>query len=420
MRKSLFGYGGTTRAIAKNFGKEGGWDVYDDKFSEISSDEWGNALLPPNLFIPEKSGLEIPSPGFPPSHELVKRAQNLISEYDYFYKIYGAKMPFTVWISGTNGKTTTTKMTQHLLARYGSVMGGNVGVPLADLDVNAKIWVLETSSFTMHYTNIAVPGIYALLPITPDHLSWHGDFAEYERAKLKPLATMGENAVAILPKIYAETPTKAKVISYENEADLARFCGVNLSDIAFKTPFLTDALLALAIQKILLDRCDVELLNGFVIEGNKLEELRDARGRTWVNDTKATNIDASIQAVKRYEGEFLHLILGGDDKGVDMRPLFEALRGAKTQIYAIGSNADKLMTLAGEFKIPAVKCEFLNVAVGEIDKRFKFDGAVKTSANSENLDEIALLSPAAASLDQFSSYVERGDKFKKAILNLQI
>ena len=420
MRKSLFGYGGTTRAIAKNFGKEGGWDIYDDKFSEISSDEWGNTLLPPNLFVSEKSGLEIPSPGFPPGHELVKNAQNLISEYDYFYKIYGAKMPFTVWISGTNGKTTTTKMTQHLLARYGSVMGGNVGVPLADLDPNAKIWVLETSSFTLHYTNAATPGIYALLPITPDHLSWHGSFAEYERAKLKPLAMMGENTVAILPKIYAEAATKAKVISYENEADLARFCGVNLNDIAFKTPFLTDALLALAIQKILLDRCDVELLNSFVIEGNKLEEFRDARGRTWVNDTKATNIDASIQAVKRYEGKFLHLILGGDDKSVDMRPLFEALRGAKAQIYAIGSNTDKLMKLAGEFKIPAVKCEFLNVAVGEIDKRFKFGGAAKTSANSENLDEIALLSPAAASLDQFSSYVERGDEFKKAILNLQI
>ena len=61
--------------------------------------------------MPEKSGLEIPSPGFPPGHELVKKAQNLISEYDYFYKIYGAKMPFTVWISGMNGKTTTTKMT---------------------------------------------------------------------------------------------------------------------------------------------------------------------------------------------------------------------------------------------------------------------------------------------------------------------
>ena len=103
-----------------------------------------------------------------------------------------------------------------------------------------------------------------------------------------------------------------------------------------------------------------------------------------------------------------------------MRPLFEALRGAKAQIYAIGSNTDKLMNLAAEFKIPAVKCEFLNVAVGKINKNFKFDGVAKTSTNDENLDEIALLSPAAASLDQFSSYAERGNEFKKAILNLQI
>ena len=420
MRKSLFGYGGTTKAIAKNFVNEGFWDIYDDKFSEISKDEFGNALLPVSEFDPAKSSLEIPSPGIPPHHELIKKAKNLVSEYDYFYEIYKAHLPFNVWISGTNGKTTTTKMMQHLLESKGSVMGGNVGIALANLNPHAKIWILETSSFTLHYTKHATPGIYVLLPITPDHLSWHGNMSEYEKAKLKPLASMSETSVAIVPEIYAKTPTKAKVIAYKNESDLACFCGVNLGDIAFKTPFLTDALLALAIQKILLDRCDVRLLNDFVIEGNKLEEFLDARGRTWVNDTKATNIDASIQAVKRYEGKFLHLILGGDDKGVDMRPLFEALRGAKAQIYAIGSNTDKLMKLAGEFKIPAVKCEFLNVAVGEIDKNFKFDEATKVDANSENLDEIALLSPAAASLDQFSSYVERGDEFKKAILNLQI
>ena len=420
MRKSLFGYGGTTKAIAKNFVNDGLWDIYDDKFSEISKDEFGNTLLPVSEFDPAKSSLEIPSPGIPPHHELIKKAKNLVSEYDYFYEIYKAHLPFNVWISGTNGKTTTTKMMQHLLESKGSVMGGNVGIALANLDPHAKIWILETSSFTLHYTKRATPGIYVLLPITPDHLSWHGNMSEYEKAKLKPLASMSETSVAIVPEIYAKTPTKAKVIAYKDESDLAKFCGVNLGDIAFKTPFLTDALLALTIQKILLDRCDIRLLNDVVIEGNKLEEFLDARGRTWVNDTKATNIDASIQAVKRYEGKFLHLILGGDDKGVDMRPLFEALRGAKSQIYAIGSNTDKLMKLAGDFKIPAVKCEFLNIAVGEIDKNFKFDEATKVDANSENLDEIALLSPAAASLDQFSSYVERGDEFKKAILNLQI
>ena len=281
-------------------------------------------------------------------------------------------------------------------------MGGNVGIALANLNPNAKIWILETSSFTLHYTKRATPGIYVLLPITPDHLSWHGNMSEYEKAKLKPLASMSETSVAIVPEIYASTPTKAKVIAYKDESDLARFCGVNLDDIAFKTPFLLDALLALAVEKILFDRCDVGLLNTFVIEANKLEELTDKMGRTWVNDTKATNIDASIQAVKRYKDHFMYLILGGDDKGVSMDELFENLKGLKVKIYAIGSNSDKLMNLAAKFSVPALKCDFLQNAVNEIGKELK-------------KGEIALLSPAAASLDQFKSYAERGDKFKEFV-----
>ena len=402
MRKSLFGYGGTIKAIAKNFTKDGFWDIYDDKFSEISKDEFGNALLPVSEFDPAKSGLEIPSPGIPPHHELIKKARNLVSEYDYFYEIYKENPPFNIWISGTNGKTTTTKMTQHLLENKGSVMGGNVGIALANLDPHAKIWILETSSFTLHYTNHTTPGIYVLLPITPDHLSWHGDMSEYEKAKLKPLASMSESSVAIVPEIYASTPTRAKVISYKDESDLAKFCGVSIDDINFKTPFLLDALLALAMEKILFDRCDVELLNTFVIEANKLEEFSDKNGRIWVNDTKATNIDASIQAVKRYKDHFIHLILGGDDKGVDMTPLFEGLKSLRVKIYAIGSNSDKLMKLATKFGIPALKCDFLQNAVNEINKELK-------------TNEIVLLSPAAASLDQFKSYAERGDKFKEFI-----
>lgn len=413
MKRSLFGYGGTIKAIAKNCLEEGIWDIYDDKFSQISKDEFGNNLLPVSEFNPDESVLEIPSPGIPPYHELIQKSQNLISEYDFF----ASKMPFNVWISGTNGKTTTTKMMQHLLESKGSVMGGNVGVALGDLDPKTKIWILETSSFTMHYTKIAKPDIYVLLPISPDHLAWHGDMRSYEAAKLKPLGMMRENSVAILPEIYANTPTLAKVISYKNQEDLAKFCGVEISEINFKVPFLIDALLALAVERIVFDSCNVNLLNKFVIENNKLEEFTDKFARIWVNDTKATNIDATIQALKRYEDKFIHLILGGDDKGVDMTPLFEVINAKNTKIYAIGSNGDKLMKLADKFKIPALKCEFLDIAVAQIDKNFKKQD-VKANLSDEISNEIALLSPAAASLDQFNSYAERGDKFKEFVLNL--
>lgn len=398
MKKSLFGWANTTKSIAKS----GGWDIYDDKFDEIWSDQYGNKLLPPSKFDPLLSELEIPSPGFPPKHDLVKKAKNLISEYDYF----DDTTPLKIWISGTNGKTTTTQMTGFLLEKWGGIIGGNVGTPLGELDKNAKIWILETSSFTIHYTKFAVPNLYILLPVTPDHLSWHGSFEEYEKAKLKPLLKMKTGSVALIPKKYENYEisknTLAKVIFYENEDDLAKLAEVKISDINFKTPFLVDALLALCVERILFDRADVFYLNNFKIEANKLEILHDKLNRIWVNDTKATNIDAAIQALKRYKDKKIHLILGGDDKGVDLSPVFEEASKMDLTIYAIGKNYQKILKLSDKFNIKSVSCEILQTAVDEIYKVLK-------------KDEVALLSPACASLDQFKSYAERGDKFKEFI-----
>ena len=163
-KPTLFGYGLTTKAIAKKLG--GGCIFYDDNATETYIDKDNNIIHPSKSFNPEKSELEVTTPSFPPSHPLVSSAKNLISEYDFFAK----EMPFSIWISGTNGKTTTTQMLTHLLEKRGGVSGGNIGTPLAELNTNAPIWVLESSSFTLHHTNIASPNIYLLLPITPDHL----------------------------------------------------------------------------------------------------------------------------------------------------------------------------------------------------------------------------------------------------------
>lgn len=398
MKKSLFGYGKTTKAIAKNVKFNGVWDIYDDKFSEISKDEFGNNLLPVSEFDPLKSTLEIPSPGFPRTHELVKKARNLISEYDYFKDT----SPIKIWISGTNGKTTTTQMAGLVLKKSGAVIGGNVGEPLANLDKLAKFWILETSSFTIYYTKFATPQIYALLPITPDHISWHGSFEEYEKTKLKPLSMMSEGSVAIIPKKYDGIKSKAKIYFYEDENDLAKICGANLKDIKFKVPFLMDALLALCIEKFATNSLNLDLLNTFKIDKNRVEEFKDSKNRLWVNDTKATNLDAVIQALKRYRDKKIHLILGGDDKGVDLTPLFENFKSYNLEIYAIGSNTLKILNLALKFKIKAHKCDFLQDAVKNININLKND-------------EVALLSPACASLDQFSSYEERGNLFKKFV-----
>ncbi len=399
MKISLFGYGKTTQAIAKNLvDKFGPFDIYDDHFQEESEDEWGNRLLNPKKFDEKLSELEIPSPGFPPNHTLIKKAKNLQSEYDFFYDA----MPKSIWISGTNGKTTTTQMATHLLSHVGAVMGANVGFPLAELDLNAKIWILETSSFTLHYTHTAKPEIYALLPISADHLSWHGNFENYAKDKLSVLERMNECDIAILPEIYAKTPTKAYIISYKDEFDLAQKMDIDIKKISFKSPFLLDAVMALSIEKILLDTLSYELLNHFVMEKNKLEELQDNQGRLWVNDTKATNENAVMAALKRYKDKKIHLIIGGDDKGVDLSTLFDFMKDFNIELYAIGVSTQKMLDYALKANLKAHKCEFLENAIQEISKTLKNN-------------EVALLSPACASLDQFSSYAQRGEKFKEYV-----
>ncbi|PIF03964.1 MAG: UDP-N-acetylmuramoyl-L-alanine--D-glutamate ligase [Arcobacter sp.] len=355
-----------------------------------------------NIDIYDKTSDEVTvvSPGIPPYNQLVKNTKNLISEYD----LLKDTMPFTIWISGTNGKTTTTQMLQHLLSSYNSQCGGNIGVPLATMDRSKDIWILETSSFTLHYTKKAKPNIYVLLPVKEDHLSWHGSFKEYEKAKIKPLQFMSNEDIAILPSKFQNYPTKAKTIYYNNADDLAKKFDIDSSSIHFKEPFLLDALLALGVSKIITNKIDYKKINSFIQDPHKLEEFQDFKNRVWVDDSKATNIDATMQALKLYKEKKIFLILGGDDKGADLKPLFTELQKYNVELYLIGKNASKLSDLAKYYKINAKKLDTLEEAIYSINQNFK-----------DKNNSIALLSPAAASLDQFSSYKERGEKFKKYV-----
>ena len=390
---ACFGYGKTTRAIAKAYGP---CTFFDDKVTKPFTDEDGNKVKPISEFETRAFTHEILSPGFPPSHPLIQKATHLISEYDFF----ASKMPYSIWISGTNGKTTTTQMIEHLLRDKGAISGGNIGTPLAEMSLDAPLWILETSSFSMHYNKIARPNIYALLPVSPDHLSWHGGMEAYCEAKIKPLSVMKEGEAIILPKMFADVPTKGFKIVYETEHDLAKYFGFDVSRIKFKGAFLMDALIAMGIDKILYDRCDYDKINSFILDPHRQEEFRDASNRLWVNDSKATNIDATLAACRTYADATIHLVLGGDDKGVNLEELFVALKVYDVHVYTIGSNALRLEALCLQYAIPCTLCHTLDVAVEQISK-------------SHTKETIAILSPAAASLDQFSSYSERGNLFKE-------
>jgi len=338
------------------------------------------------------------SPGIMPSNEMVKKSNNIISEYDLFKD----DMPFSIWISGTNGKTTTTQMMQHLLYKRGSVCGGNIGTPLAKLDTNANIWILETSSFTLHYTNKAKPNLYILLPISEDHITWHGSFEEYKKSKLKALDLMEEGEIAIIPKEFEDYKTNATLITYESIECLCKEFEIESTKLDFNEPFLLDSILALACSKILFDEVDYTLMNNFTIDKHKVEKYFDKKNRLWIDDSKATNVDATINALKSFKDKEIHLILGGDDKGANLNPLFDDLINYNITIYAIGSNENKIIDLAKSKNIESFSMKTLNNAVKEID----------TKLHSKAL---GILSPAAASLDQFRSYKHRGEEFKKEI-----
>ena len=399
MKPTLFGYGLTTKAIAKKLG--GGCIFFDDKTTQSYIDKDNNTIHPSNLFDNTKSTIEVTTPSLPPHHPLIQKAKNLYSEYDYFADV----MPFSIWISGTNGKTTTTQMLTHLLKHRGAVNGGNIGTPLAKLDEKESIWILESSSFTLHHTNIASPNIYLLLPITPDHLDWHITPKEYEEAKLKPLISMREGELALIPKGLNLPQTDAYVVEYDSDKFIEEYFNIDGDKINFRGAFKQDALLSLAITKVLYDEVDYDKINSFKLDSHRQEPIKDKHNRLWINDSKATNLDATIQAIKGFSDKYIHLIVGGEDKGVDLTPMFELMQDMKITIYPIGANTKKLLNLSKEYNIEAIESNSIEKAIEYIDKILK-------------KDEVSILSPAGASFDQFNSYKHRGETFINLIKKL--
>ncbi|AFI05345.1 UDP-N-acetylmuramoyl-L-alanine--D-glutamate ligase [Helicobacter cetorum] len=420
MKISLFGHAKTTLALARFF-KEQHHEVqfFDDKFTASCKDNENFLCYPSSEFNPNASELEIVSPGISFMHALVKKAKHLVSEYDFVYSLFNHHFtPTTISISGTNGKTTTTEMLTMLLEDFKAMSGGNIGVPLMELfKQQVPLWVLETSSFSLHYTNKAYPLIYLLINVESDHLTWHQNFENYLNAKLKPLTFMPKTSLAILPSKFKEQTivqkSQVQKIFFNTSKDILENLEIPFNALPFKGAFLLDASLALLAYEQFLkmknlkwqDYKDNALkrLSTFKIGLHKMEEFRDKEGRLWVDDSKATNIDATLQALKTFKNQKIHLIVGGDTKGVDLIPLFKELQNYEVSLYAIGSSTINMQSLALDFNIICKTCFELEKAVEEIKSVLK-------------MGEVGLLSPSSASLDQFSSYKERGEKFKKYVL----
>ena len=337
-----------------------------------------------------------------------------------------------VAITGSNGKTTTTTLAGEIIAAGGrrALVGGNIGTPAITFVDRARgdTWVvLEISSFQLETIETFHPHIAVVLNVTPDHLDRHYTFENYAAAKARIFENQAAGDLAVLnadnePCVAMAMKAKAQVrwFSRLKEVESGAFVsgdkivwtddsGVRevmpIREIGLKGAHNVENVLA-AVCVGMLAGVEPEQIRRAVAEfkavEHRLEYVATVGGVEYYNDSKATNVDATIKALESFAGG-IHLILGGKDKGSDYSVLNDLLRERVKRVYTIGAAAAKIESQARGAEI---------VSAGTLD------AAVRRASEAAAPGEIVLLAPACASFDQFDSYEHRGRVFKDLVRQL--
>lgn len=334
-----------------------------------------------------------------------------------------------VAITGSNGKTTTTALVGEILTAGGrpTLVGGNIGTPaisLAERATPESVIVLEVSSFQLETIEKFHPKIAVVLNVTPDHLDRHRTFEAYAGAKARILENQTDNDFAVLnaddPTCVAMAArTRAHVFWFSRRKEVQRGAWAHEGRILFRDDrgqreiMLTSEIPlkgAHNLENVLAAVCAGSLMGcapdrirqavrEFKAVEHRLEYVATIRGVDYYNDSKATNIDATIKALEAFPGN-IHLILGGKDKGSDYTVLNDLLRKRVKRVYTIGAAAAKIESQIKNVEV--VHAETLEHALH------------KANAAAEPGD-VVLLAPACASFDQFKNYEERGRVFKELV-----
>ena len=411
--------------------------IYDDVVSETIKalmaelEDLGAHVVNAESFIDATllCDILVLSPGIPIDNPLPiafkKQGKIIIGEAELGAMFLRAN---TVAVTGTNGKTTTVSMLNSVLlnAGFNSVACGNIGTPIVGEVENLGIddyAVVEISSFQLETLSSLRPHIAIVTNITEDHLNRHYNMENYIFLKRKILRNLRESEYAILNYDDEEVRnfalhTKAKVVYfslntktdgayYENGA--IYFNGEKYLDIRDMTVKgehnVYNALACVAAAHILgVDKSKAaEALCKFKGIKHRIEEIANVNGVTYIDDSKGTNVDATLKAVKTMQSPTI-ILLGGKDKGYDYVPLFAGLKNSNV-VHAIlyGENRFKLLNAA-------VKTGFISFSLCS-----EFDTAVRLSGFIAKSGQNVLLSPASSSFDSFSNYEERGDAFKSLV-----
>jgi UDP-N-acetylmuramoylalanine--D-glutamate ligase len=417
----------------------------------LTDDNSENAVKPDQVDLTNFDAVVI-SPGWRQDHPLVSQILSspveLLNEIDIAWNLRSVRAPHQKWIAltGTNGKTTTVEMTAAILQAAGinAVACGNVGdtvIDAVDRDNPYDVLVLELSSFQLHWTREASFTAAAILNIADDHLDWHGSFEAYAQAKFSILdrceiailnaddgpVVLGANRFAGRKVFFSlDTPAPGEIGVVEellidrafvaDPQEASMIC--ELIDIVPTVPHNVSNALAAAGLALALDVPHTAIqkaLQSFRPGRHRIEMVHEADGVTWLDDSKATNPHAAAASLMSHLS--VVWIAGGLAKGADMEALVE--RCASRMKAAILIGADRDLIEAALIKhapnVPRILIDAPSQYIRGGESNSLMELIVQTASEHASSGDAVLLAPACASMDQFISYADRGDRFAAAV-----
>ncbi|WP_411278304.1 Mur ligase family protein [Gaiella sp.] len=345
--------------------------------------------------------LVVKSPGVPNDRPPVVAARargiEVISEIELGTRLLSNPI---LGVTGTNGKTTTTALLGAMFVAAGipAATAGNIGRPLTSLVgvADPEAWIVcELSSFQLEDIDTLHPQIAILLNLEPDHLDRHGSFEAYSNAKLRIFENQGADDVAILPRGFGSVPGAGQRLEFDGRDELPAEPLIPGAHNRENSAAAVAAARAAGIP----DDAIAEALRTFPGVEHRIEEVATIDGVRYVNDSKATNVSATLRALASFPGTRKLVILGGRGKAEPYAPLAAAFaRGDRA--YLIGEATEDL----------AAALEATDV---EYERSGDLSTAVAAAAREAREGDVVLLSPACASFDQFTSYEQRGEEFGK-------
>jgi UDP-N-acetylmuramoylalanine--D-glutamate ligase len=333
-----------------------------------------------------------------------------------------------VAVTGSNGKTTTTALTGHVLEKAGLKVqvGGNIGRPLADMVAGSTedtVNVLEVSSFQIDTTRAFRPHVAVVLNITPDHLDRYRDFDAYRESKMRLFRNQDDADFAVVnmddPNVFPfRRAVGSRIRTFTRRRRVTAGGGfahgwltidgrrvVEAASLQLRGAHNIENVLAALLAANAYGVADDEAAAAaaaFQPVEHRIETVARIDGVEFVNDSKATNVDSAVKAIESF-AEPLVLILGGKDKGAPYDPLVGAMKGRVTHAVLLGEAADKIGRAIGE-SVPTSRAGSMSEAVG-------------VAIAHVRPGHVVLLSPACASFDMYANYEERGRDFKRVVLS---